>query len=703
MDYIVYIFYPLLLLLLLYGSKLYGKNAWNDDFMSLTQTKAIQGFFAICIMFHHLGQKTCAPWLKEEYIVHGLDFFVPIGYLFVAVFLFCSGYGLYKSYLTKENYLTGFFARRILPLILAFVTTSFFFLYFRMRMGDKITWFAHPFSVGGPDLFNTYAWFIFALMVLYIGFYVAFRFCKKEKFAIAVLGIIILLYMLYCDWWIYGDWWYNTVILFLVGLLFAKYEEKILAEIKKRYMLYVILAILLTVISFMFSESIINRWGSLMLQMIAATSFVAFVLMLGMKLKVGNRVLTFIGGFTLELYLVHGLFVQLFGYRFIKEEIEPLYYIRNVAVYTLVVFVISVPLAFGLHFCHKVILTFLENKKEGVRDMCRYLKKIAFIFLGIFLVITLFFAVTSHKKSVNMKSKVTKYGEENITYAEVDGRKMAAYVTGEGKHTIVLLSSYRDVCPTVTLKPLADTLAENYKVIILDQFGCGYSDTTDKERSAENLIYEVHTALRALGEKGPYILMPYHSAGFYAQLYTEAYPEEVEAVVALDTYVAGQVEETIRIRQMTVQEYERYLKRTNEVSYYAEKLFASTGFSRMWFNAYRSIFRYSRKAELEVIEEMWVDNLANRNAVEEAANEYQNAKPLFGKTYGDDMPVLFLLANYSCKGNVYGDLDWMKLHENVISNPDIQKIEVLAGTPYFAYYTTPAIAEKTKEFIDGLH
>ena len=234
MNYIVYIYYPLLILLLFYGAKLYGKNTWNDDFMSLSQTKALQGFFAVCIVFHHLGQKTCAPWLKQEYTVHGLDFFVPIGYLLVAVFLFCSGYGMYKSYLIKDNYLKGFFARRILPLILAFVTTSFFFLYFRMRMGDKITWFAHPFSVGGPDLFNTYAWFIFALMVLYIGFYVAFRFCKKEKFAIAVLGIIILLYMLYCDWWIYGDWWYNTVILFLVGLLFAKYEEKILAEIKKR-------------------------------------------------------------------------------------------------------------------------------------------------------------------------------------------------------------------------------------------------------------------------------------------------------------------------------------------------------------------------------------------------------------------------------------------------------------------------------------
>ena len=96
--------------------------------MSLSQTKELQGFTAVCIVFHHLGQKTCAPWLNPKYIVHGLDFFVPIGYLLVAVFLFCSGYGMYKSYHTKENYLEGFFARRFMPLILAFLTTECMFL-----------------------------------------------------------------------------------------------------------------------------------------------------------------------------------------------------------------------------------------------------------------------------------------------------------------------------------------------------------------------------------------------------------------------------------------------------------------------------------------------------------------------------------------------------------------------------------------------
>ena len=98
MNYLIYIYYPLLILLILWGCKWFPKGHWNEEALSIKQTKALQGFCAVCIMLHHIGQKTCAPWLPSEVITHGLDAFVPIGYLLVGIFLFCSGFGLYKSY-----------------------------------------------------------------------------------------------------------------------------------------------------------------------------------------------------------------------------------------------------------------------------------------------------------------------------------------------------------------------------------------------------------------------------------------------------------------------------------------------------------------------------------------------------------------------------------------------------------------------------
>ena len=85
---------------------------WNNNYWDKNYTKAIQAICAIGIIFHHMAQKTCAPWLPDEYIVHGLDIFLNAGYLFVGVFFFCSGYGLYKSVKANPDYLKGFIGKQ---------------------------------------------------------------------------------------------------------------------------------------------------------------------------------------------------------------------------------------------------------------------------------------------------------------------------------------------------------------------------------------------------------------------------------------------------------------------------------------------------------------------------------------------------------------------------------------------------------------
>ena len=122
---ILTIIIPILFISLLFAqSKFYKKDEWNEDYLSKTQTKIIKGFCAVGIVLHHLAQKTAAPWLESKYIIHGLDFFVNIGYLFVGAFLFISGFGLYKSLKANENYFENYFSRRILPIIIAYLTTN---------------------------------------------------------------------------------------------------------------------------------------------------------------------------------------------------------------------------------------------------------------------------------------------------------------------------------------------------------------------------------------------------------------------------------------------------------------------------------------------------------------------------------------------------------------------------------------------------
>ena len=95
MPLLTYAVYIVLLVLLVWGGKIATKkkttDGFHDDFMSLEVTKSLRGLAAIGVILHHISQEALFQQCKE------LSFFVNAGYFFVAIFFFCSGYGLYKS------------------------------------------------------------------------------------------------------------------------------------------------------------------------------------------------------------------------------------------------------------------------------------------------------------------------------------------------------------------------------------------------------------------------------------------------------------------------------------------------------------------------------------------------------------------------------------------------------------------------------
>ncbi len=383
MDKLIYLIYPIMIIILFAGAKVCKRKEWNEEFMSLSQTKALQGFFAICIMLHHAGQKTCASWKPAPFIVHGLDFFVPIGYFFVGIFLFCSGYGLFKSFTQKEDYLRGFGKRRILPLVLAFYSTAIIFFIVRLIMGERMRPSKVICYLSGAMLCNPNAWFVIVLPIFYLVFYLAFRHIKKADAALAVTCLMVFVYTVigtfidHNDYWMKGEWWYNSVHLFSIGLIFARFEKPLMAHLKKYYAVYLILMIVGLAVLYPFSEyaqtafsyygqnwgapdKVPRRWVCLLSQAGAACAFVFLVFLLNMKIRIGNRILKFMGTITMEFYLIHGLFVELFGYSFLDLRATMGYvrgyYIRNVALYLVVVTILSVPAACLLQKLHKKIL-----------------------------------------------------------------------------------------------------------------------------------------------------------------------------------------------------------------------------------------------------------------------------------------------------------------------------------------------------------
>ena len=112
MNILLFIIYPLLALLLFFKAGFFKKDSFNEEYLGLSQTKALLGFFSICIILHHVSQKPAS----FEYAA--LAPFRTSGYLFVSFFFFCSGYGLLKGFSSKPDYLKGFLNKRYLPLLI---------------------------------------------------------------------------------------------------------------------------------------------------------------------------------------------------------------------------------------------------------------------------------------------------------------------------------------------------------------------------------------------------------------------------------------------------------------------------------------------------------------------------------------------------------------------------------------------------------
>jgi membrane-bound acyltransferase YfiQ involved in biofilm formation len=392
MKQAIYSVYVILPILLLWRAQFVGVKKWNDGFLSLEQSKAFQGFLAVCIMLHHIAQKTAASWIQpKSRIVHGLDFFVSIGYIMVAVFLFFNGYGVYKSFHAKDNYLKGFIKKRIFPVVLALYSTTLIFFVARLLVGEKMDGKQVALYLTSIDLCNPNTWYVIVLPFFYLAFYLSFKFIKKDGLAVAATTAFVVLYMLlgtrinHNDYWIRGEWWYNCVHLFPIGIIFAKFEDRLIPHFKKYYWAYLIVALCALYPLYIYQSHMCNvfgyygeNWGapdtvlrrrvSLLSQTFVTTDFVFCCLLLGMKVKIGNAFLKFMGTITLEFYLIHGLFVELFGWQFDGGVRSP-HHIKYVIVYVIVVFALGIPSAILLKKFHQLILGLVNGKKVSEKKL----------------------------------------------------------------------------------------------------------------------------------------------------------------------------------------------------------------------------------------------------------------------------------------------------------------------------------------------
>ena len=234
MEYILCVYPIVLIVLLLIGTKLAPKGTVYEDFYTLETAKVLQGTAAVGIILHHLVQEVTDYGAVWKGLMTHMNY---MGILFTSVFFFSSGYGLLKSYKTKQDYLEGFLEKRIPSVLIPFFVSNliYFFAYGVYggrihRVTDAVT------SLVGFTLLNTNTWFLVEIMLFYVVFYVLFKRMKKCGYALwSMVGFVFLTLVISLllghdkseinGHWFMGEWWYNSTVVFVVGMLVAKYEK----------------------------------------------------------------------------------------------------------------------------------------------------------------------------------------------------------------------------------------------------------------------------------------------------------------------------------------------------------------------------------------------------------------------------------------------------------------------------------------------
>ncbi len=90
-------------------------------------------------------------------------------------------------------------------------------------------------------------------------------------------------------------------------------------------------------------------------------------------------------------------------------------------------------------------------------------------------------------------------------FAEVKGHKIHVYRTGDPhKPKLVFMAGSSTVAPAYDFKILYSKLQNDFRIIVIEKFGYGYSDIFESECDVDSLVENQRMALEKLGEKGPF-------------------------------------------------------------------------------------------------------------------------------------------------------------------------------------------------------
>jgi len=329
----------------------------------------------------------------------------------------------------------------------------------------------------------------------------------------------------------------------------------------------------------------------------------------------------------------------------------------------------------------KSSLSKIKIPEEGKKEFRKYQVLTLVIFLPLAAFYFIFNISCSFYESNQLKSY--DYGEK----VNVNGHNMVASISGEqNEPTIVLITGFGSPSPILHYKPLVETLADKYKIVVMEPFGYGLSDLVDEERTIDNIVTELHTGIQKLGIQ-QYYLMSHSMGGLYSLYWSNKYTDEVLGFIGLDI-TPPKAEKIVKHAHLVV-------KLLAIIDYFGFERMQSFSNNKNLLLPLSSSYDYTEE-EIEMFRVITLQKGYNKLHRKEINSLIKNMSIVRDMKFPSNIPVL----NFVC--SAYDEIfsEWKQLHIDVGDKSISNDVIVVPGDhANFVIDQRETISKKIKSWI----
>ncbi|WP_265460214.1 alpha/beta hydrolase [Enterococcus sp. HY326] len=262
----------------------------------------------------------------------------------------------------------------------------------------------------------------------------------------------------------------------------------------------------------------------------------------------------------------------------------------------------------------------------------------------------------------------------------VDGQ-MNILTLGTGNKTIIFLSGGLTSSPILDFKTLYFYLQNNFKIVVIEKFGYGFSSDSNSSRKIDTMLQQTRYLLAAKQIQPPYILAPHSMSGLEALRWIQEYPDEVEGLIGLD-----------------MANYEAYdILKINLFGFKLSRLMVKIKFTKLFPKMIDSDavkFGNLSNVEKNAFNKMFYKNFTSTAVLNEVITVKENAEKV--KTVSlNQIPLLVFSSNGI--GTGIKPTTWLTIQKRISELSDVSKLVAFDCPHYVHNHKALEIADEIKK------